>query len=501
MHRALLLAATAALAFAQPAMAQSNLRIGLAEDPDILDPTMARTFVGRIVFAGLCDKLIDIDKDLKLVPQLATEWSWSADNRQLTLKLRAGVTFHDGEKLDAEAAKFSIERHQTMQESMRKGEVNQVKSIDIVDPMTIRLNLDQPFSPLIAQLTDRSGMMVSPKAAKAAGNQFGNRPVCAGPYQFVERVQQDRIVLERYKDHWNKAAFAFDKVTYLPIVDNSVRLANVQSGQIDLAERIAATDVETVKKDAKLNLLSVVGIGYNGITVNIGNTDRAKNPLGQDKRVRQALSLSIDRDAVNQVVFNGNFTPGNQWVSPKSPWYAKGTPVPKRDVERAKALLKEAGVANPSFTLMTPNNNEAMQVSQVIQAMAKEAGFDVKIQATEFATSLKESTAGNFEAFNIGWSGRVDPDGNFFSFVACNAPLNDGHYCNKDMDALLAKSRATNDLEQRMVVYEQIAKLENDDLPNIYLYHNAWFWAAPKRLSGFNVVPDGMIRLAGMKLN
>src|SRR5258708_696683 len=184
MYRALLLAAMAALALQGPALAQSNLRIGLAEDPDILDPTIARTFVGRIVFAGLCDKLIDIDKDLKLVPQLATEWSWSADNLHLTLKLRQGVVFHDGEKLDAEAVKYSIERHQTLPESTRKPEVNQVKSIDIVDPMTVKLNLDQPFSPLIAQLTDRSGMILSPKAAKAAGNQFGNRPVCAGPYKF-----------------------------------------------------------------------------------------------------------------------------------------------------------------------------------------------------------------------------------------------------------------------------------------------------------------------------
>ncbi len=268
-----------------------------------------------------------------------------------------------------------------------------------------------------------------------------------------------------------------------------------------MAERIAATDAETVKKDAKLNLFTVTGIGYQGITVNIGNGERAKSPLGQDKRVRQALSLSIDRDAINQVVFNGNFTPGNQWVSPKSPWYAKGTPVPKRDIAKAQALLKEAGIANPTFTLMTPNNNETMQTSQVIQAMAKEAGFDVKIQATEFATSLQESSKGNFEAYNIGWSGRVDPDGNFYNFTACNAPLNDGKYCNKAMDELLAKSRATNDIEQRMAVYDQIAKLANDDLSVIYLYHNAWFWAAPKRLTGFNVVPDGMIRLAGMKLN
>ena len=301
-----------ALGLMASAASAQTLRIGLAEDPDILDPTLARTFVGRIVFMGLCDKLLDIDKDLKLVPQLATEWSWSSDQTAVTFKLRPGVSFHDGEKMDAEAVRYSLDRHLNLQGSFRRSEINVVKSIDVVDPQTIKVSMGAPFAPLLAQFTDRAGMVVSPKAAKDAGANFGAKPICSGPYKFVERVQQDRIVLEKFKEHYNAQAYAFERVTYLPIVDGTVRLANLRSGQLDMIERLQASDVAEVKKDSRVRFASQTGLGYTGITINVANGERAKsNVLAKDKRVRQALELSIDREAINQVVFQGEFLAGN----------------------------------------------------------------------------------------------------------------------------------------------------------------------------------------------
>src|SRR5262249_27423032 len=153
------------------------------------------------------------------------------------------------------------------------------------------------------------------------------------------------------------------------------------SGGLDLIERVAATDLDAVRKDNRLKLTTITSLAYDGITINTGNGERAKNPLGQDKRVREALGLAIDRDALNQVVFNGEFAPGNQWEPPSSPWYVKELPVPKRDVAKAKALLAAAGVAKPSITMTVPNGTEALRAAQVIQAMAGEAGFDIKLQA------------------------------------------------------------------------------------------------------------------------
>src|SRR6188508_364695 len=250
-----------------------TLRIGLAEDPDILDPTMARTFVGRIVFAGLCDKLFDLDEKLNVVPQLATSYKWSADNKSLEIKLRPGVTFHDGEKMDAAAVKYNLERHKNMKGSNRRGELAVMSSVDAVDASTVRINLSAPFAPLLATLTDRSGMMVSPKAAEAAGEKFGANPVCSGPFKFVERVAQDRIVLERYAGYWNKGAVNFERVVFLPIVDATVRLANLKSGQLDFIERMATSDVEALKKDSRFKVSMVTEIGYQGITLNVGKSD------------------------------------------------------------------------------------------------------------------------------------------------------------------------------------------------------------------------------------
>jgi peptide/nickel transport system substrate-binding protein len=487
------------LFFQAAALAQTTLRIGLAEDPDILDPSLSRTYVGRIVFLAVCDKLFDIDEKLNIVPQLALSYETSADGKAMTIKLRPGVKFQDGEALDAEAAKFSIERHMTFPGSFRKSELANVDHVEVVDPLTIRLVLKTPYAPLIAQLTDRAGMMVSPKAAREEGDKFGLHPVCAGPYKFVERVQQDRMVFEKFNDYWNKDNVFIDKIVYLPIVDATVRLANLKSGGLDLIERVLATDIKEVRSDPNLVLSTAPELGYLGLTINIKN-DKNKGALSQSEKVRQALDLSIDREALNQVVFNGEFTPGNQWISPQHPYYQKAFPVRPRDVEKAKALLKEAGVTPPvTADMMVPKGAENEAVAQVLQSMAAEAGFDLKIRVLEFATSLKEAQAGNFQIYQINWSGRIDPDGNSYVFLHSGAPQNDGGYSNPEADKLMEDARLVADPAERKAIYEKLTKLVLNDEPIIYLYHRTWLIAHIKKLEGYRPMPDGLVRVVGLK--
>jgi peptide/nickel transport system substrate-binding protein len=478
-----------------------TLRIGLAEDPDILDPTMARTFVGRIVFAGLCDKLFDLDEKLRIVPQLATGYKWSADNKSLEIKLRQGVTFHDGEKFDAQAVKYNLERHKGMKGSSRRGELAVVTSVDAVDPQTVRVNLTAPFAPLVSVLTDRSGMMVSPKAAEAAGEKFGARPVCSGPFKFVERVAQDRIVLERFPGYWDKGQIHFERIVYQPIVDATVRLANLRSGQLDFIERVAPSDIPQIRNDSRFKVAKIVEIGYQGITINLNKSDMAKTSALRDPRVREAFELSLDRDAIVKVVMEGEAVAGNQWVAPTNLFYGKSAKMPKRDVARAKQLLKEAGVPNPSFTMMTPTTSDSQRVAQVVQAMAKEAGFDVKIHSTEFATSLNLADKGQFEAYVIGWSGRADPDGNLHTMLSCKGPTNYAGYCREDVEKLINESRTSLDVEARAATYDKIAREVQKDRPIIYLYHRHWLWAHTNKLAGLRTVPDGMVRVQGLKMN
>ncbi len=478
-----------------------TLRVGLAEDPDVLDPSLARSFVGRVVFAALCDKLFDIDEKLEIVPQLATSYDWSADSKVLTLKLRSGVTFHDGEKFDAAAVKFNIERHKTMPGSNRRGELAPVTTVDVVDAATVRLNLSAPFSPLLAQLADRAGMMVSPKAAQAAGDKFGTKPVCSGPFKFVERIAQDRMVFERFPQYWNKAAIHFDKVIYTPIPDATVRLANLKSGQLDFIERVASSDMEKLQADKKLKTSRITELGYQGITINVGKSEQSKkNPLGRDVRIREAFELSIDRQGLAQVVMDNEAIVGNQWVPPDNSYYAKNFPVPKRDIAKAKALLKEAGEPNPSFTLVAPTTSDAQRLAQVVQAMSREAGFDVKIQSAEFATSLNMADRGEFEAYALAWSGRADPDGNLFSFHGCKQPLNYAGYCDAETEKLLNQSRELRDPAARRKVFEQIAARVLKERPVIYLYHRNWLWAYSAKLSGVRNIPDGLLRVTGLTL-
>lgn len=489
-----LIAAMASGAYAQ------ELRIGLQDDADVLDPDQSRTFVGRIVYTALCDKLVDISPDLEIVPQLATEWSWSDDETELTMTLREGVVFHDGTPFNADAVVANIERSQNLPESRRKSEVASITGIEAIDESTVRITLAEPDATLLAQLSDRAGMMISPTAAEEMGADFGSAPVCSGPFSFVERVQQDRIELARFADYWNADEIHFDTVVYLPIPDTTVRLANLRAGDLHLIERLAATDAASARADAGLNVVDVVGLGYQGITMNVDNGPEADNPFGQDKRLRQALSLSVDREALNQVVFEGAFAAGNQPVPPTSPWYDDRFPVPERDVEAARALLAEAGHADGiALSVQVANNPVQTQVMEVVQAMAAEAGINISIRATEFATLLQQQTAGEYQGSQVGWSGRTDVDGNIHQFVTCEGGINDSKFCDPQVDEHLNAARVSNDVAIRKESYDAAREILNDELPIIYLYHPSWIWAMNANIEGFTAYPDGMIRLQGVR--
>jgi peptide/nickel transport system substrate-binding protein len=477
-----------------------TLRVGLQEDPDVLDPHRARTFVGRIVFTSLCDKLVDVDEKLQFQPQLATSWGWSPDNLTLTFKLRPGVTFHDGEKLDAAAVKASIDRARTLPDSLRRSELASVTAVEVVDDLTVALKVGKPDATLLAQLSDRAGMILSPKTV--AGGDVGQRPACAGPYRFVERVQNDRIVLEKYAGHWNAGAYAFQRLVFLPIPDTTVRLANLRAGDLDILERLAPSDVKSVRADNRVKFVPVTGIGYQGLTLNVANGQRGQNGPFKDKRVRQAFQAAIDRAVINEVAGEGIYPPAQQPFPEASPYFSKSFPVTKRDPARARALLKEAGVKTPvKVEIMFGNTTVTQQINELIQAMAGEAGFEVTLRPTEFAASQKEAQAGNFEANQIGWSGRVDPDGNIHQFVTCQGGLNDSKYCNPEVDRLLNEARATNDEGKRRDLYEAAQKILQEDLPIIYVYYQPWPFATARKVEGFKAYPDGMIRLAGVKFS
>jgi peptide/nickel transport system substrate-binding protein len=498
-HRVLAAVFALTLSAAAPVHAQT-LHVALREDPDILDPSLARSYVGRIAFAGLCDKLFDIDEKLQIVPQLALGYEWT-DPKTMVIRLRPNVTFHDGEPFDAEAVKYGLGRHLTLPGSYRRSELNMIDRVEVIDPQTVRLVLKAPSAPLLAVLTDRSGMIVPPKAAQAAGKDFGLHPICNGPFKFTERVAQDRIVLDRYPGYWDAANVHFDRVVYQPMPDSAVLVANLHTGNLDLAERVLPTDVAAVKKDAKLRIVTSPALGYEGITFNLGNGDRSKAAIGQNALLRQAFDAAIDRQALVEVVFDGLYQPTAQAVPPTSPFYLPGLPPPARDLARAIALVKQSGIPAPiAVTMNVPNSPDRMQLAEVIQSMVRDAGFDVKINLLEFASSLGAAAQGDFESYLIGWSGRADADGNLYVFLHTGAGQNDGRYSNPIVDEALGTARTLNDPAARRTQYARLMEQERKDLPIIYLFHPVNVVGLSAKLSGFRPVPDGMIRLQGLSV-
>ena len=485
------------LAVTMGSVSAATLQVGLQDDPDALDPALGGTYSGRIVFEALCDKLVDINGDLQIVPKLATEWSWNDTSTELTLKLREGVVYHDGTVFDAASVKANIERMQTMADSKRKAELSPITAVDVVDANTVVFKLATPFAPLLSVLTDRAGMMVSTAAAEAAGDNFAAAPVCSGPYQFVERKARDSISLTKFDGYWNADAIGYDGIEYLILPDSTVRLSRVQAGDLDVAERISPTDIATVNNDARMALHQSAGLGVSHLFINL--REDSGSALATNADLRHALELSLDRNAINQVAFNGAFTADNQMLNPNSAFHSKQHPMPARDVDAAKALIEKSGIANPVIEITYENSLTDGRVAQIIQAMASEAGFKVELLPLETTSAIERYSAGNFQLYIGNWSGRADPDPTLNTFFGSAGSQNLNGYKSEAMDAVLAEARSEVRDEVRQELYTKAADIYLTDLPTIPLYHPSWFYAAQANVEGIQIYPDGLLRVTGLK--
>jgi peptide/nickel transport system substrate-binding protein len=486
-----------------PAKAGGTMTVALAEDPDLLDPTLARTFVGRIVFANMCEKLYDVNDKLQIVPQLAASLpKFTNGGKTVTIALRKGIKFNDGTTLDAQAVKTSLDRHRTLKASSRASELEPVESVKVVDPSTIRLKLSAPYAPLTAQLADRAGMVMSPAQLKKLGDKFSNDPVCVGPFQFVSRSEGNQIVLKKAPDYYDAAKVKLSRLVFKIIDEPSARAANLRSGDVDVAERLDPISAKTVRSDPNLSLLDVTSLGYQGLTINVGNKnglgkpmENVGTPLAEHPELREALALSLDRNTINKVVFSGDYTPGCGPVSPVSPFFDKALKCPARDVAKAKQLVAKSGVKPPiPVKLMLNTDAVTLRLGQVIQSMAKDAGFSVKLQPTEFTTALDKADAGDYDVFQIGWSGRIDPDGNIQQFVGKTGSQNDSGFADPKVDALLDQARTTLDQGRRSQLYAQVTQMLNQEAPLIYLYHDHYFTGVSKKVTGLQQFGDGLLR-------
>ncbi|MEY8042058.1 ABC transporter substrate-binding protein [Saccharopolyspora cebuensis] len=476
--------------------------IALDQEPDRLDPTLATTLAGRQVFASMCEKLYDVDARTRVVPQLAAALpEVSPDGLELTIPLRPGVRFNDGTPFDAEAVRTSLVRHLTLETSARRTELAAVESVEVVDPLTVRLRLSEPYAPLPSVLADRAGMIMSPARLAQLGEDFADDPVCVGPFDFVERVQQDRIVLERSEHYYDREQVQLDRLVYRAVPDDNIRLANLRSGEYDVMWEVPTPQVPIVAREKGVVLLNQPSIQYQGLTVNIrnvgGETGEVTGPLADDPRVRQALSLAIDREMLTRIAFNGLYRPACGPIPPTSEFATPATQTcPPHDPQRARELLAEAGVRTPvRFELMLANSPTNSRVGQIVQAMVAEAGFEAVLRPTESTTAIAAGKEGRFEVFQIGWSGRPDPHGNIAVFHTEGSSQNYSGHFTPETDALIQQAAAEQDVAARTALYERIVQDLQARNNVIYLWRPQYYTAHSTGIAGVVVNPDGIIRM------
>jgi peptide/nickel transport system substrate-binding protein len=476
-----------------------TLRVGLIVDVATLDPHLSGSKVDRQVYHNLYDPLVLLDDKLGIQPNLAESWQ-TPDPKTLIFKLRSGVKFHDGTDLNAEAVKVNFDRMAGGEpKSVRKGEVANVASTDVVDALTVRLNLKQPDSTLLAALTDRAGMMISPAALKKLGPDLERNATGAGtgPFEFVEWVKDDHLLLKRFDSYWNKEAPYLDQIRYRPLPDDTVKLQSLQVGEIDVLDYLAPRNVSAAKGDSNLVVIDVPSLASFWYML---NTTR---PPFDNKALRQAVQYAIDNEAIVKGVWLGVGVPSNGPISPSS-WAYDDTIKPiKRDLDKAKAKLAEGGMPSGfTFSFNTDNTPFGIQEAEVVKAQLAEAGITMNVNVVDGARLLAEGNGKTFQASSYAWSGRPDPDGNTYQFfhTTPGTSLNWSGFSNPQVDELLDQTRVVSDRAERKKLYSQIIQVLREEAPVVFIIHPIEPKAFSPKVQGYPAVPDGMMRFKNVWL-
>lgn len=482
-----------------------DLTMGLSAEPDILDPTTSSSLYTRYVMNAICEKLYDIDAKGAVVPQLASALpTLSNGGRTVTIPIRSGVRFADGTALDAAAVRTTLLRDLKKDDSARASEMGPIQRIDVVDDQTVALQYETPFAPITAALADRAGMIMSPKALERLGDDFGSQPTCVGPFSFVKRVPQTSISVKKDPLYYDAKDVRLDTITYRIIADANIRAANLRSGEVQVIDTVSPQDVDSLRRQPGIGLLQIGSLGYQGLTINIGNTKGTgkppgtiDTPLARDPRVRKALEHSIDREALVNSVFNNWAEPACSGISPDTDYASEASKAcPSYDPALSRRLLREAGVKTPvKLSIAVSNTPDTLRLAQALQALVKDGGFRLSIEPVEYSTLLDVQTRGDFRLLQLGWSGRIDPHGNLFSFLSTEQSNNYSGYSNASVDALLDRAAQESDTAQRARLYGQVVQQVQKDDPIIYLYRPRNLTAYSTDVAGVATYADGVVRL------
>jgi peptide/nickel transport system substrate-binding protein len=486
-------------AIAAPAAAQApatprrggTLNIGFGDSTKTLDPTYSIEFSERRVLYLLYNTLIAIDRDFSLKPELARSWQIENDGRRYIFQLQDGVRFQDGTGFDAEAVKFNLDRRldETVASPQRSQLRPVIENVEVVGPLTVAINLRNPYPSLLADLADRAGFMVSPAAVQKFGQDFGRNPVGTGAFALRNWTQGTSITLERNPDYWEKDKVFLDRIVFRSVPNPVIGMQRLIVGEVDHVDALAPDALRQLE-------------GKDGITIERAPIGRwyslqwqvDKAPFNNVK-LRQAIAHALDRDRINQITQDGRATISNGPVPPGLWWSSPDTVVYGHDVEKARALLAEAGVQpGTALTLTTPSDPLYRRINQLV---AEQLGA-IGLQATLTPVAMSDfysrvvSRAINFTPIN--WAQRADPDGLLNILFHSKGFANTTGYSNPALDTLLEAGRRTLDQAERKRIYIQARDIIQADLPYISLYFAAEFAGYSRKLNGFAWMPDSIPR-------
>ena len=483
-----------------------TLTMGLSSDPDKLDPTLSSSLYSRYVFANSCEKLYDINAQGDTVPLLAaSDPTISEDGKTYTFDVKQGVKFADGTDFNAAAVVKTLERDLNLKGSARKSELGPITDVKATGTYTVEIDLSSPYAPLTAALADRAGMIMSPKALDELGDNFASAPVCVGAFKVVERVPSTSITLEKDPNYYDAKNVHIDKIVYKIIKDAAIRAQNLKSGDVQVADNLTPQDVATLNEDPNITMMSVSSLGFQGLYVNVGNVNGVGQPVGdlntdfaKQKVIRQAFDMSVDRDQLVQSVYGGLYEKACSFISDSSPFASETsrTCLP-HDPAKAKQMLQDAGVSVPlTVKVQVSNTQSSLQMMQVLQSQVKEGGFDLQIEPVEYTSLLENMNNGNYDdAAQMGWSGRIDPDGNSKALFTTGGSMNYDGYSNAKFDDLIKQASQVSDTAKRADLYGQAIDVMRDDMPYIFLYRQRYLTGVTHSVAGVDVYGDGVVRL------
>jgi peptide/nickel transport system substrate-binding protein len=461
--------------------------IALESELHTLDPLNSSLLVEREVFYNMYDSLFTIDPSLKIQPGLVTQWDTS-DPLNYKFTLRTGVKYQDGTPFNAQSVKDNITRYQTAANSRRVSDLKSVASVEVVDDSHVVFHLKKPDATLLATLVDRAGMMLSMAAVAKGGDNFSLAPTGAGsgPFEFVEWKRNDHLTLKRNPDYWRAGLPYLDQLTYRAIPDTNAILAALKTGDIDIARIVAPKDVAGIKNDSTFVYKDTPAIGFNGFELNTGA------PPFNDPAKRQAVALAVDRYAIlKNIDFNiGVIAYG---PIPPSSWAFDSGEKIYDHADPAKAKSTATGF---TFTFKTTSDPVNQQEAQLLQSEMAAAGITMQIQTEEFATYEQECANHQFQACNVNWSGRIDPDGNMYAWWHTGGSFNDSLYSNAQVDGWLDDARTTSDQTKRAQDYDNAQKQIVQDAPYVFTTFGVSAQISDTKINGFVLYPDLMIRMA-----